>query len=169
MNIIDISSPAYPILAIAVVEALGLLCLWVVLTDFRWRTISNDICAAIALLAIPYWFGVGGLAGLGGLFWHLPWLLLLFLPLCVLFAYGIAGGGDVKLLLALALWTRTGRLAALVVAVPLAGGVLAMGCIVFYRVARGTKVASLPYGAAIVAGAFWALLPDLERLFAAET
>jgi len=86
----------------------------------------------------------------------------------LLFWRGWMGGGDVKLLPAIGLWTGMGGLPQLLLGTALAGGVLAVGLLLLRalpvpaggpearpRVLRRSE--PLPYGVAIAAGAlFWA-------------
>ena len=89
-----------------------------------------------------------------------------------LFRWGRLGGGDVKLIAAVALWTGFAHLADLLVAVSLAGGALALGLVLARRLARavvaGTPLPrllvvgeSIPYAVAIAPGAIYVgtLLP----------
>jgi prepilin peptidase CpaA len=79
----------------------------------------------------------------------------------LLFASGKVGGGDIKLLACLGLWLNLSAAVWLIVAVSIAGGILALGFIAA-RLLSGRKVRKklspdkdrgIPYGLAIVAGA----------------
>lgn len=78
-----------------------------------------------------------------------------------LFSYGVLGGGDVKLLAAVALWTNGSTLLTLIASILLAGGILAIIIIAlrmfaregFWRHVRVLRPGSgIPYGIAIAAG-----------------
>lgn len=72
-----------------------------------------------------------------------------------LFAWNLFGGGDVKLLAALAFWTGFSDLPRLLLVTTLAGGALALGILVWrrLRLATGETIDQrLPYGIAIAAG-----------------
>lgn len=78
----------------------------------------------------------------------------------LMFASGKVGGGDVKLLACVGLWVNLSAAVWLLVAVALAGGILALGFIVARSLSgrkTRTKLAGgdrgIPYGLAIVAGA----------------
>ena len=71
-------------------------------TDLRHRQIGNGLNLAIALAAPAYWWASG--LGLTGVAWQLGVAALVFAVSLALFARGSMGGGDVKLLVALALW-----------------------------------------------------------------
>jgi prepilin peptidase CpaA len=81
------------------------------------------------------------------------------------FAWGKIGGGDVKLLAAVALWNGLPLLPALVLTIGIAGGAVAVACVMLRRsgigpflASRGFEAASLlpdrgiPYAAAIALG-----------------
>lgn len=165
-----------PLTDIALVLALGLLAA-AAASDIAFRRIPNGIAAALALAAgvrhaasglavLGVAAGIAGMVGaVAALLWH----------------RGLLGGGDVKLLAAAALLVPPASVPALLLAVPLAGGVLAMLHLLLRPVAevcagrpvRGASVARrllrhearriargapLPYGVAIAAGAVFAML-----------
>jgi len=94
-----------------------------------------------------------------------------FLLASALFAWGKLGGGDVKLLTAVALFAGAGRIAELLLMIALAGGALALALLLPRRFPvlpapiQGRLVqAELPYGVAIAAGAAWILAPQLHPM-----
>jgi prepilin peptidase CpaA len=153
--------------------------------DFRQRRIPNGIVAAVTLLGIPFAATAGPVAGLAAAatatgvlcagigVWKLGWL----------------GGGDVKLIAALSLWSGPDHLAGLLLAITLSGGLLALAVcaarhpavppvLAILRVGAGTTMpaapggvagspgnvrGSVPYGVAIAVGGAWLL----QRLFLA--
>ena len=73
-------------------------------TDLRRRQIDNWLNAAIALGAPAFWLVTGlDLIGIG---FQLAIAAGTFIILAAMFALGAMGGGDVKLLTALALWIK---------------------------------------------------------------
>ena len=87
-----------------------------------------------------------------------------------LFAAGAMGGGDVKLLTALALWLPPARFAQLLVVMALTGGVLALLCVMgptMKRRSRQQPASAVPYGVAIAGGALWVLARDYLPVAAA--
>lgn len=122
--------------------------------DLRSRTIPNWLNAAIALAAIPYWY----LSGLP--FWPdaalqvgvAAGVLVLF---AIAFALGAMGGGDVKMVAALALWLSPAAVLKLLVIMSLAGGALTLAMLVRHRLARSQGQLEIPYGVAIAFAGFW--------------
>jgi prepilin peptidase CpaA len=91
-------------------------------TDTRRRQIDNGLNLAIALCAPLFWWAQGlGLVDIG---WQLGVAVGAFAVLTGLFAVGAMGGGDVKLLTALALWIKPLWFAHLLIVMALAGGIL---------------------------------------------
>lgn len=129
--------------------------------DGRTRIIPDWLNIAIALLAIPYWwatqlalwpdialqFGIAGLA---------------FAILLGIFAMGQMGGGDVKLIVALALFLAPLDFVRMIWVMAIAGGLLTLIMIVRYRVKKSEGTFENPYGIAIAIGGLVALS---ERYF----
>ena len=125
-------------------------------TDIATRRISNRLNAAIALAAPLFWWA-SGLSLWPGVAVQLA-LAAVTLALCAgLFAIRAIGGGDVKLLTALALWIEPAAFARLVVAMALLGGVLTLLMIAGRGRRRGRKPLAVPYGVAIAAAGLWVL------------
>lgn len=95
------------------------------ITDLRRRQIDNGLNAAIALAAPLYWWATD-LALWPGVAVQLGLALLVFAALALVFARGGMGGGDVKLLTALALWLPPLPLFAVVFLTSLVGGAMSM-------------------------------------------
>jgi prepilin peptidase CpaA len=104
--------------------------------------IPNMIPAALALLfALQLVIGQGGQAPLE----HLLALGLALLVLLPLFALNMRGGGDVKLLAAVALWLGIGKLATLLILVGIVGGMFALCWLAMRWLLRtGLRGRSLP-------------------------
>jgi len=136
---------------------LGLLALMLLAAswwDLRTRTIPNQLNLAIALLAIPFWWA----SGLG------PWpdvalqvgvAALVFGLFTLAFALGAMGGGDVKLVAAIALWLPWQAVLGLLVIMSLAGGALTLAMAIRHRLARNEGKLEIPYGVAIAFGGMW--------------
>jgi prepilin peptidase CpaA len=120
--------------------------------DARRLTIPNGLCAAVALLALPYWWASG--AGFWpGFAWQAGFALAVLAGLAILFAFGLMGGGDVKLLAALALWLPARDYVEMMMWVAVAGGLLTLALLIRHRAARRAGRPDIPYGLAIAAGA----------------
>ncbi|MEH2610549.1 A24 family peptidase [Bradyrhizobium sp. AZCC 1693] len=151
-----------------------LLLLYVATIDVATRLIRNEICLALALLGIA-----SQLTGPVQLAESLISAAILFLLLFVLYTRGAIGGGDVKLLTALAIGFPLAGVIQLLTITALAGGVLAlmhllMRLLPYPRLApvgsslvrrvyaverwRHLRQAPLPFGVAIACGGIWAIL-----------
>lgn len=124
--------------------------------DLRWRIIPNWLNAAIALTAPLGWW----LAGLG--FWpdialQVGVALAVFGAFVALFAIGGIGGGDVKMIGALALWIDYRLMLSLLLIMAIVGGIIAAVMLVHRRMTGATDLAEVPYGVAIAAAGLWAL------------
>lgn len=125
-------------------------------SDIRSRTISNRLNAAIALSAPAYWFSIG----------LSPWpdmaiqlgvasgVLVVFVGL---FALGMMGGGDVKMLAALALWLPVTQLPGFLILMALLGGGVTIATVIHHRVTRRIGQPEIPYGVAIALAALWVI------------
>jgi prepilin peptidase CpaA len=148
-----------------------LLLLYVATIDVATRLISNEICLALALLGIA-----SQLAMPMQIAQSLMVAAILFLLLLLLHMRGWIGGGDVKLLVALAIGLPLTGVVQLLAITALAGGVLALvhltmrllpypglapaGSSFVRRVYaierwRHLRHAPLPYGVAIACGGIW--------------
>jgi prepilin peptidase CpaA len=122
--------------------------------DWRTRTIPNWLNGAIALGAIPFWWSTG--LGL----WpdvavQVGVAALVFAVFLIAFAMGQMGGGDVKMLAAVALWLPPMAVFHLVVIMSIAGGVLTLAMLLPARLLRQAGNPEIPYGIAIAFAAFW--------------
>ncbi len=122
--------------------------------DLRSRTIPNGLNLAIALLAIPYW-GAVGLALWPDIALQLGVAALVFAAFAGVFALGAMGGGDVKLVAAVALWLPWQGVIVLLVLMSLAGGALTLAMVARQRIARRESPLEIPYGVAIAFGGLW--------------
>jgi prepilin peptidase CpaA len=147
----------------------------------NWLTYTGLLAAlAVRLLAAGLPGLTAGLLGLllgGGIFY-------------VLFLLGGMGGGDVKLIAAVSAWAGAAQTVNILIAAALAGGVLAVGTMLFYKTVRQTLMNTVelirhhlqsglrphpelnvresgalrvPYGVAIAAGTLYCLGSSLWR------
>jgi prepilin peptidase CpaA len=160
------------IIAIASTLKIVLL-LYVATIDIATRLIRNEICLALALLGIS-----AQLASPMQIAQSLIAAAILFLLLFVIYQRGWIGGGDVKLLVALAIGLPLTGVIELLTMTALAGGVLALVHVIMrllpypklapagsslvrrvYAVERWRHLrrAPLPYGVAIACGGIWTI------------
>lgn len=150
------------------------LLLYVATIDIATRLIRNEVCLALALLGIA-----GQFASPIQISESLIAVTILFLLLLVIYQRRLIGGGDVKLLVALAIGLPLAGVIQLLTITALAGGVLAlvhlmMRVLPYPRLApagssfvrrvyaierwRHLRHAPLPYGVAIACGGIWIIL-----------
>jgi prepilin peptidase CpaA len=133
-----------------VLAGFAALLVWAALSDARDYLIPNKLPLAIAALAPVWWLTTSAAA--------LPAILAgaaVFVLGFVLFARGMMGGGDVKLMSAIALWAGPALVLPFLFATAIVGGVLSLVMLPIFR-PRGAGAtlaqATVPYGVAISAG-----------------
>jgi len=136
---------------------LGLLAAMLVacsLWDLKTRTIPNWLNLAIALLAIPFWFSVE-LSVWPEMALRIGIAFLAFWVFAAAFAMGAMGGGDVKLIAALALWLPWQTVLVLIFLMSIAGGLLTLAYLIRHKLAKREDKLEIPYGVAIAFGGLW--------------
>ena len=141
--------PAWILLALLAAMLVAASC-----TDLKSRTIPNGLNLAVALLAIPFWWATG-LAFWPDVALQIGVAALVFGLFAGAFALGAMGGGDVKLIGALALWLPWPAVLMLLVIMSLAGGALTAAMLIRQRMARSEAALEIPYGVAIAFGGLW--------------
>ncbi|MCI4588767.1 prepilin peptidase [Sphingobium sp. BYY-5] len=141
---------------LALIVALGALLIAAAITDLRARIISNRLNLTVALLA-PLWWLACGLEPWPDMAVQLLGGALVFILFTALFAIGVMGGGDVKLLGALALWFPWQAMLSLIVLMALLGGAVTLATVLHHRLAKRPGQPEIPYGVAISAAALWVL------------
>jgi len=121
--------------------------------DLRARIIPNWLNAAIALLAIPFWW-LSGLSLWPEVVAQIAIAAGVFAVFAIAFRIGAMGGGDVKMVAALALWLPPLAVLKLLVIMSLAGGVLTVAMLVRHRLAKAGGRLEIPYGVAIAFAGF---------------
>lgn len=117
------------LISYALLAALATALLVAAVTDLRRREIDNWLNAAIALAAPLYWLASG--LGWAAVAFQIGLALVTFIAACALFAMRQMGGGDVKLLTAIALWFVPGSFGQLIVMMAVIGGAASVGMAVF--------------------------------------
>lgn len=134
--------------------ALALLLLVACWFDVRERTIPNWLNLAIAALAVPFWWSAG-LAFWPDVLLQVGVSALVLFVFALAFALGAMGGGDVKLIAAIALWLPAPAVMLLIFIMSVAGGVLTVVLAVRHKLAKRTERLEIPYGLAIAFGGLW--------------
>ena len=145
--------------------ALAIALLFAAFTDLKRRQIDNWLNAGIALAAPLFWW-TSGLALWPDVAWQLGIALITFAICAGLFALRWMGGGDVKLLTALALWIAPSAFLKLVVVMALVGGVLTLLFGMWHIARRQKDRLAIPYGVAISAAGLWILSTEYFPLTA---
>ena len=122
--------------------------------DLRTRTIPNWLTLAIALGAIVYWWAAAVPLWPDAAI-RIGVALAVFCAFALAYAVGMMGGGDVKLLAAIALWLPPAAIPLLLVVMSLAGGAITLFMVARRRFARGSSRIEVPYGVAIAFGGLW--------------
>jgi prepilin peptidase CpaA len=136
--------------------ALAIALLVAAFTDFRHRTISNWLSGGIAIAAPLFWWA-NGLSLWPDVAWQLGVATATFAVLAGLFALRVMGGGDVKLLTALALWIEPFAFLELLIIMALAGGVITILFGAWHLARRQRDKIAVPYGMAIAFAGLWVL------------
>lgn len=139
----------------ALLAALATALLVAALTDIRRREIDNWLTIGIALAAPLFWWASA--MSWSEIGYQLAIAAGTFAVLCVLFATGQMGGGDVKLLTALALWIEPFWFLRLLFVMAVAGGVLTLGLLAWHHARRRGGKLAVPYGVAISFAGLWVL------------
>lgn len=145
--------------------ALALLLVSAGIQDARTREIANWKNAAIALMA-PLWWWASGWALWPDVAVQLGVALLVFGFFLGAFALGQMGGGDVKMIGALALWLPVMPLVWMLVLMSLIGGALTIVMVIEkkWRRSDGAPV-EIPYGVAIAIAALLVLREPIFNQF----
>lgn len=146
MEIISTIINQLALLAFAVILVAG------ALSDIRTYTIPNRYTAAVALL-----YPVHVLSSLGPVNWLMAIAIaaMVLLVCAAMFAGGLMGGGDAKMLAATALWAGPELALPFIIFTALAGGVVSMSIMVRARygwvvgLAEPDTKLTVPYGVAI--------------------
>ncbi|WP_258191199.1 prepilin peptidase [Sphingomonas sp. PP-CE-3G-477] len=128
--------------------------------DARTREIANWKNAVIALLA-PVWWYANGLDLWPDMAMQVGCALAVLAVFLVAFHFGMMGGGDVKLIVALALWLPFPAFLSMLMVMSIAGGVVTIVMMIERRIKKNSGQIEVPYGVAI---AFAGLLAIREPL-----
>ena len=144
---------------------LGLLLVSAGIEDARIREIANWKNAVIALLSPLWWVSIG-LAPWPDMALQLGIALLVLVLFAVAFHFGQMGGGDVKLIAAVALWLPITPLLQLLIVMSLVGGAVTIVMLIDHRLRKVGGTPEIPYGVAIAIAGLLALREPLLNQFA---
>ena len=142
----------YPVFLLLTV--LTLLLIVAAVGDWRARIIENRLNLAIALCALPWWLA-NGESLWPDVALHITIATVTFLVFATMFAMGAMGGGDVKMIAALALWFPLTSFVTLLVPMALAGALITVAMIIRQKWLKLQGKPEVPYGIAIAAGGLW--------------
>jgi len=174
-DIVNLPSDAGVAFQIVVMAAMLMLLLAAACFDLAYRTIPDWVCGALAALGLASRVAVG----LGAVAISAVTAAAVFAVLTFAHARGVLGGGDIKLLSAVTLGLSAPGAYHLLMGTAFAGGFIGILYIALRRVPRPPlcppgmshlqrlwiverwrwrRKNCLPYGVAVAAGGFWALL-----------
>ncbi|MDK2761368.1 MAG: prepilin peptidase [Sphingopyxis sp.] len=135
---------------------LGLLMVCAAISDLRSRSISNELNALMAVLAIPFWIAAG-LSAWPDMAIQFGAAFAVFLAFVGLFAIGAMGGGDVKMIGAVMLWIPLPLFLPTLTVMAVGGGILSAVMLINMKLRPSAKPPEVPYGVAIAAAGLWGL------------
>lgn len=138
-------------------------------SDLRTRTIPDLVNIAVALLAPLFWWA-SGIELWPDVAMRIAAAFAIFLAFYGLFCLGGIGGGDVKMVGAVALWFGAMTTLKFFILTTLIGGVVSIVTLVHHKrqIAGGGEAdrPEVPYGVAIAAAALWLLTQRFLNHFA---
>ncbi|HEY0621452.1 A24 family peptidase [Sphingomonas sp.] len=143
---------------------LGLILVSAGIEDARKREIANWKNAAIALLAVPWWIA-NGLQLWPDIAIQIGVAIAVFALFAGAFHFGMMGGGDVKMIGALALWFPLQPLIMMLVIMSLAGGVITLLMLIDKWLRRQSGQPEVPYGIAIAIAALLTIREPILNQF----
>ena len=132
--------------------------------DARTREIANWKTAAVALLA-PLWWYANGLDPWPDMALQIGVALIVFALFLLAFHFGMMGGGDVKLIVALSLWLPFPAFLSMLMVMSIVGGVVTLVMMIEHRAKKNTGQIEVPYGVAIAIAGLLALREPLLNQF----
>lgn len=163
----------WTIVRIALLAAFVLLLLSAGIEDARTREIADRKNIAIALIA-PLWWWASGVPVWPDMVLRIVVALGVFLLFAQAFRIGMMGGGDVKMIAAIALWLPLPALFRMILLMSIAGGAVTIVMVIGHRLRRtGTGVGGdgeapgieVPYGVAIATAALLVLREPIFNPF----
>lgn len=156
----------WTIVRIAILSAFVLLLLSAGIEDARTREIADRKNIAIALIA-PLWWWASDVPVWPDMAIRIAVAIAVFLLFAQAFRIGMMGGGDVKMIAAIALWLPVPPLFRMMLLMSIAGGIVTVAMLIDHRLRHRKRdedapAIEVPYGVAI---AIAALLVLREPIF----
>ncbi|RSV16868.1 peptidase [Sphingomonas sp. ABOLG] len=151
-------------LSLALPLGLALLLVSAGIEDARVREIANWKNAAIALLAPLWWVSIG-MAPWPDMAIQVGVALIVLAAFCVAFHFGWMGGGDVKMIAALALWVPVPALIQILLVMSIVGGLITVVMLLDHRIRKTAGNPEVPYGVAIAIAGLMILREPLLNHF----
>ena len=149
----------------ALLAALAIALIYACVDDWRRRIIENWLTAGIALAAPVFWWA-NELALWPGIGVQIIMAAVLFVLFLGFFILGMMGGGDVKLIAALALWFPLAAMVQLLAVMAIVGGILTVIMMIRQRFRQDDGPVEVPYGIAIAVAGLWAIAEPYLNQFA---
>jgi prepilin peptidase CpaA len=145
--------------------ALAIALIYACIDDWRRRIIENWLTLGIALVAPIFWWSNGWTFGAMGI--QVAMAIVLFLIFLIFFMLGMMGGGDVKLIAALALWFPVPDMMRLLMVMAILGGLLTLGMMIRHKLRKDESPLEVPYGIAIALAGLWTIaeVVNLRTIF----
>ncbi|WP_293882206.1 prepilin peptidase [Sphingomonas sp.] len=141
-------------LHIILLTALAVVLVIAAIGDWRTRTISNWLNLAIAVGA-PLWWLLNGYDLWPDVAIVFAQAVITFAIFAGMFALGAMGGGDVKMITALALWFTPIQFFNLLTVMAILGGLLTVAMLIRHKIQKSEGRPEIPYGIAIAFAALW--------------
>lgn len=136
--------------------ALALLLAYAALGDVRARIIPNWLVMVIAAFAPVLWW-VSGMTLWPDIAIQIGVAIGFLALFSIFFALNAMGGGDVKLIAALALWFPAIAFLQLLMVMSIIGGIITIGMWAREKAGKSGKNIEVPYGVAISMAGIWAI------------
>ncbi len=143
-----------PVMALYV--GLALMLAYAAVGDVRARTIPNWLVIAIAAAA-PVMWALTGMSIWPDVALQIGVAIGVMVLFSIFFALNAMGGGDVKLIAALALWFPAIAFLQLLMVMSIIGGIITIGMWVREKARKSGKTIEVPYGVAISLAGLWAI------------
>jgi prepilin peptidase CpaA len=148
-------------LHIMVLASLAVLLIVASITDWRTRTIENWLNLSIAIGA-PLWWWANGSALWPDVAIIVAQAAIVFAIFAGLFALGAMGGGDVKMIGALALWFPPLQFLHLISVMAVTGGILTVAMLIRHKIHNFEGRPEIPYGIAIAFAGLWEIYQTIS-------